>query len=66
MTAALWALGFPFFFLFLFVPLFPLFGRREVWRCPVCGYETSGRGRFCPFDGTPLVGPEGGNEKKGQ
>jgi len=31
-------LGFPFFFLFLFIPLIPLFGRpRTVKRCPICG-----------------------------
>jgi hypothetical protein len=47
----------PFFFIFLFIPVIPLFGKREVRKCPVCGYEARGSERFCPFDGTELPGP---------
>jgi hypothetical protein len=55
-TAVLWALGLPFFFLILFLPLIPFFSRRGVVkRCPVCGWETAGSEHFCPYDATPLV-----------
>ncbi|UUX92033.1 hypothetical protein [Methanoplanus endosymbiosus] len=49
-------LGFPFFFMFLFIPLIPLFGRekREEKICPLCGYRTSGDEIFCPYDAEPL------------
>jgi len=54
-TAVSLALGFPFYFLFLFIPLVPLFGRcHRVRRCPACGWETEGSECFCPRDGTPL------------
>jgi len=54
-TAILMLLGFPFFFIFLFIPLIPLIRRRRpVKRCPLCGWETSGSERFCPCDGTLL------------
>jgi len=59
-TAVSFALGFPFFFLFLVIPLIPFFGKPPAARrCPVCGWETTGGERFCPYDGTPLA-PEGG------
>ena len=59
-TVLLWLMHVPFFFLFLFVPLVPLFSRdRMVKRCPVCGWETTGSENFCPFDATPLAGPGG-------
>jgi len=62
-TAVLWALGLPFFFLFLFLPLIPLFRKsRTVRRCPVCGWETTGSERFCPYDATPLPGGSDGRE----
>ena len=55
MTAVSFALGFPFFFLFLFIPVIPFIGgRRRVRRCPTCGWEAEGEERFCPRDGTPL------------
>ena len=55
-TAVLWALGLPFFFLFLFLPLLPYFpGRKGVKRCPVCGWETTGSENFCPYDATTLT-----------
>jgi hypothetical protein len=55
-TLGLWALGLPFFFVFLFIPLIPFFWRKEtVRRCPVCGWETTGSENFCPFDATPLT-----------
>jgi hypothetical protein len=55
-TAISWMIGLPFFFLFLVVPLIPFLSRRQVRRCPVCGWETTGSERFCPFDATPLTG----------
>ncbi len=55
-TAVFWMIGLPFFFIFLFVPLIPfLSGRRKIRRCPVCGWETTGSERFCPYDATPLA-----------
>jgi hypothetical protein len=54
-TVLVWSLGLPFFFVFLFIPLIPFFWRKEtVRRCPVCGWETTGSERFCPWDATPL------------
>ncbi len=59
LTVILWSIGLPFFFLFLFVPLIPLLtGRKKILRCPVCGWETTGSERFCPYDATPLEHPE--------
>jgi hypothetical protein len=59
LSAIFWILGFPFFIAFLFIPFIPFFGKqREVRRCPVCGWETTGSERFCPFDATPLSGSE--------
>jgi hypothetical protein len=62
-SALFWSAGLPFFFLFLFVPLFPfLFRRRGVRRCPACGWETTGDEQFCPYDATPLgAGGEAGD-----
>jgi hypothetical protein len=55
-----WSLGFPFFFVFLFIPIIPFLQKeRTVKQCPVCGWETTGRAGFCPYDGTPLVTGEG-------
>jgi hypothetical protein len=52
----MWLLHLPFFFVVLFIPLIPFFMReRTVRRCPVCGWETTGSERFCPFDATPLT-----------
>lgn len=54
-TFLMWHLGFPLFFLFLFVPLLPFFGRKKALRrCPACGWETSGNERYCPYDASPL------------
>jgi len=51
-----WSLGFPFFFVFLFIPIIPFLQKeRMVKRCPVCGWKTTGRAGFCPYDGTRLV-----------
>jgi hypothetical protein len=59
LTVLFWMLGVPFFFLFLFMPLLPfLSGRSRKRRCPVCGWETAGSERFCPYDATPLVDDE--------
>ncbi|MCQ8894569.1 MAG: hypothetical protein NQU46_08085 [Methanolinea sp.] len=57
-TAILWLAGFPFFFLFLFIPLIPqVWQERKVRSCPVCGFSTTdGKVAFCPYDGTPLIG----------
>jgi len=56
-TVTLWLAGFPFFFLFLFIPLIPQVWReRKVRSCPVCGFSTvDGKVAFCPYDGTPLT-----------
>ena len=55
LTGVLWMIGQPFFFLVLFIPLIPfLTGPEKTRRCPVCGWETRGNERFCPFDATPL------------
>jgi len=55
MTGFFWMPGLPFFFLFLFIPLIPLFtGSRQTRRCLVCGWETSGSERFCPYDASSL------------
>lgn len=66
LTVFFWMLGIPFFFLFLLIPLIPLFtGPRHIRRCPVCGWETSGSERFCPYDASPLddsVSGESGKE----
>ena len=57
-TALMWYLGSPFFCLFLFIPILPFLRReRSLRRCPVCGWETCGRERFCPFDANPLECP---------
>ncbi|TAJ45009.1 hypothetical protein CUJ86_04040 [Methanofollis fontis] len=59
-TIVLYAVGLPFFFLFLFIPLIPFFGRSQrTKRCPVCGWETTGNENFCPFDGTRLDHSDG-------
>jgi len=60
-TFILWSSGLPFFFLFLFIPLIPFLGRkRQVQRCPACGWETDDdRVSFCPYDGSPLQVPCG-------
>jgi hypothetical protein len=60
-TAILWLSGLPFFFLFLFVPFIPFMHReRKIRQCPVCGWETAGCERFCPWDAAPLT--EAGSE----
>ena len=60
-TLILFSLGIPFFFVFLFIPLIPFFGReKQVKRCPVCGWETTDNWvAYCPYDGTHLEVPEG-------
>lgn len=56
-SALFWIAGLPFFFFFLFVPLIPfLSSPEEIRYCPVCGWETNGSERFCPYDATPLEG----------
>ncbi|MCX6687310.1 MAG: hypothetical protein NT112_02845 [Methanoregula sp.] len=55
-SVVMWLLHLPFFFVVLFIPLIPFFMQeRTVRRCPVCGWETTGSERFCPFDATPLT-----------
>lgn len=56
-TALLWALGVPGFFLFLAIPFlfFPM--RRRPARqgtCPSCGAATEPGHRFCPHRGAAL------------
>jgi hypothetical protein len=63
-TAILWSIGLPFFFLFIFIPLIPFLRQdRVVKRCPVCGWETTGREKFCPYDGSALIPAEDGTPK---
>lgn len=65
LTAFFWMLGIPFFFLFLFIPLIPLFtSTRHTRRCPACGWETAGSERFCPYDALPLEDSASGENGK--
>jgi hypothetical protein len=58
-TIIFWMMGLPFFFVFLFIPLVPFFFKKQtIRRCPVCGWETTGSEHFCPWDATPLSGPD--------
>ena len=60
LSLAFWLAGLPFFIGFMFIPAIPFLSReRKVKRCPLCGWETAGSERFCPFDATPLVGTGG-------
>ncbi|RQD80090.1 MAG: hypothetical protein D5R99_06150 [Methanocalculus sp. MSAO_Arc1] len=52
-TVLSFILGYPLFFLLLFIP-FLFYRRRGTKRCPVCGWEAKGSEQFCPFDGSPL------------
>ncbi|RQD79738.1 MAG: hypothetical protein D5R96_09570 [Methanocalculus sp. MSAO_Arc2] len=46
-------LGYPLFFLLLFIPF--LFSRGKGGkRCPLCGWEAKGSEKFCPYDGAVL------------
>jgi hypothetical protein len=55
LSALFWIAGLPFFFLFLVIPFLPLVLRRgHTKRCPVCGWETTGNERFCPYDANIL------------
>lgn len=55
LTALLWRLGVPGFFLFLLFPFFTLAARRPARRCPACGWSPTARdARFCPRDGRPI------------
>ncbi|RPI36090.1 MAG: hypothetical protein EHM53_12950 [Methanoregulaceae archaeon] len=63
LSALFWIAGLPFFFLFLVIPFLPLvFRSGRTKRCPVCGWETTGNERFCPYDANILEddGPHGG------
>ena len=63
-SVVMWVLHLPFFFVVFFIPLIPFFMReRTVRRCPVCGWETTGSERFCPFDATPLSETGGGKNQ---
>ncbi|MBP1928204.1 hypothetical protein J2741_000751 [Methanolinea mesophila] len=55
-TVLLYAAGFPFFFLFLMIPIIPFVSqKKKVHRCPACGFATADPAvGFCPYDGTPL------------
>lgn len=56
LSSLFWMAGIPFFVAFLFIPVIPFLCRkRRLKRCPVCGWETTGSERFCPFDATPLT-----------
>ena len=52
-TAVCFAFGLPFFFLFLFLPLFFL-PKREIRRCPVCGCRVAGGDNYCSVCGAKL------------
>jgi hypothetical protein len=56
LTIIFFLAGLPFFFLFLLIPFISLRGRsKEVLRCPVCGFESIGAVRYCPYDGNELT-----------
>jgi hypothetical protein len=66
LTIVLWMIGLPFFFFCLIIPVIPFLWREQrMRRCPVCGWETTGSERFCPFDAAPLRNPgsDGGDRK---
>ena len=52
-TAVCFALGLPFFFLFLFLPLFFL-PKKDVRRCPVCGCKVEPNANYCSVCGSRL------------
>lgn len=52
-TAVCFALGLPFFFLFLFLPLFFL-PKSEIRRCPVCGCRVEPSANYCSVCGARL------------
>ncbi len=52
-TAVCFAAGLPFFFLFLFLPLFFL-PKREERRCPVCECRVQPGDNYCPVCGARL------------
>jgi hypothetical protein len=59
LSSLFWIARFPFFFLFLVVPLLPLVLHRvNTKRCPLCGWETTGNERFCPWDANILEDDE--------
>jgi hypothetical protein len=58
LTAFLWRIGFPGFFLFLFLPFLFRWPRQQapMRRCAACGFATDDPdARFCPRDGSPLA-----------
>lgn len=59
LTCILWMIDLPFLFVCFLVPFIPfLSGQLKIRRCPVCGWESAGSERFCPYDATPLVDSE--------
>ncbi|WP_048062130.1 hypothetical protein [Methanocorpusculum labreanum] len=55
LTVVFFLLGLPFFFLFLFVPLFLFFpGKRSRKVCPVCGVVSSNDSAYCRVCGAKL------------
>ncbi|MBQ2771485.1 MAG: hypothetical protein IJE95_02065 [Methanocorpusculum sp.] len=52
-TAVCFALGLPFFFLFLFLPLF-FMPKLDVRRCPVCGCRVHPEDNYCSVCGAAL------------
>jgi hypothetical protein len=53
-SVILWSVGYPFFFMFLFIPLIPFFGKKEINHCPICGFKGYSNEKYCPYDGIKL------------
>ncbi len=55
-TALLWWMGLPGFFLFLLLPPLLLLRPRASRRCPACSFSSSDPDvKFCPRDGTRMA-----------
>jgi len=53
-TVVCFMLGFPFFFLFLFLPFALFIPHKERRKCPKCGVEVGRDANYCPICGTEI------------